>query len=170
MSISIILLIAAVVFILPAILIPENRLRFYTHNSLFAAIICVVLMLIDIIFKNINFNQSLGKVFYPLYSWFLNLNIEMPITERYHISAYLTYLIIYGILYLFMYIMGKVFFLGTNPNIHKSTKTIRHIINIVIFVVTTYGFFAFVSINIRELLPFKDGFLAGFFNLIYWVG
>ena len=128
----------------------------------------IVRKLLDTI-DNLSLNEKIGEAFLPMWHWLYEGHSELNNKEIIHLSCSFTYLFFYFICYILFYIPLKFVFIGSNPNIHKPIKTVTRIIYIIFFMLSTYGVaFVFLA-QIRQILPFPDGFLSFFFNLLYQI-
>ena len=169
MSLSILLLILIPVFLIPAVLLSKNRLQFYLLCAFPSAILILLLFFIDLSLPFLSLNEKIGEAFLPMWHWLYEGYSELNNKEIIHLSCSFTYLFFYLICYILFYIPLKFVFIGSNPNIHKPIKTVTRIIYIIFFMLSTYGVaFVFLA-QIRQILPFPDGFLSFFFNLLYQI-
>ena len=169
MSLSILLLILIPVFLIPAGLLSKNRLQFYLLCAFPSAILILLLFFIDLSLPFLSLNEKIGEAFLPMWHWLYEGHSELNNKEIIHLSCSFTYLFFYFICYILFYIPLKFVFIGSNPNIHKPIKTVTRIIYIIFFMLSTYGVaFVFLA-QIRQILPFPDGFLSFFFNLLYQI-
>lgn len=167
MTLSLALLLASSVFILPAVFLSLNRLRFYLYCAMSAFFVVFVFLFFDFYFPSLQVEETIGRTFSFLSSFILNTHIELSIAERYHISFYFFLLVLYFLVYLITYIILKVFYIGANPSVHKNIKQFRHLFDGILFLIFTYGMLALFFIEIRQISPFKDGLFAFFFNWIH---
>ena len=165
MTLSALLLIILPLFLIPALLLPSNRIRLFSYCGLLGFTVVLVFLLLSLRMPLLI--NNIGQVFYPMWSPILGGYTTLLASEQYHLSFFLTMFFFYIVSYLICYIFMKVFYKGSNPNINKPIKAIFNILLVVIFVCVTYGSLSYFLIQIREILPFRDGFLSGFFDLIY---
>lgn len=165
MTLSALLLIILPLFLIPALLLPSNRIRVFSYCGLQGFIVVLVFLLLSLEMPLLI--NDIGYTFYPMWSPILGGYTTLLSKEKYHLSFYLTMLFFYIISYLICYIFMKIFYKGSNPNINKPIKAIFNILLVVIFICVTYGSLAYLLIEIREILPFREGFLSGFFDFIY---
>lgn len=167
MTISAITILLSVFFLLPSFLMSHNRLRKYIFTLLPSVFTLFLLYFIDLTVKKIDLNTSIGEFFYPMWGWLFQGYKEFTMIERLHLSASFTYLSIYILLLILSSFIVPIFFVGTNPEIHKPIRFVHRLLDIILFLVFSYGvLFVFIA-EIRMLLPFPDGFLSPIFNLIY---
>jgi hypothetical protein len=170
MTLSWVLLFLIPLFLIPAFLLPQNRIRFFSFCALIPFLTLFLLFIANFLWEEIGLEQQIGKTFFPLFSGFLSGFETLSLQERYHLSAYLFYEFLYLLLYLIVYVFLKIYYIGSNPNIHKPTKAIRHALDILIFLVVTYGVLGVFLIEIREIIPLPDGLFKGFFSWFYPIG
>jgi hypothetical protein len=166
MTISLCLLLLFPLFLIPALLLPSNRMRVYT----IAAATGFGLIALEIFLSVVSggqLEQILGKVFMPLYGVFLNAIPTLSVLEKQHLSFFFLAFASYFVAYFAAYLIQKQVAIGTNPNIQKPATKISHVLSIIAFLVFTYGGLCLYIIETRELLPLRDGLLAPFFQVIY---
>ena len=167
MSVSLLCLLLLPMFLLPCFLLSHNRLRTYNLCSLPSAIVLLIIFFTDLFVPSIDLNTKIGEIFYPLWKYTIGGYKEFSIVEKYHLSTSFTYLLFYFITYILCYIPVKIFFIGSNPNIHKKIHFIQRFLNSILFLLSTYGIAVCLIAEIRIMLPFDDGFLSFFFNWLY---
>ncbi len=169
MSLSLLVLILIPLFLVPAILFTTNRIRIYFYCSLFAVlftgIIFIIISFLPEILSEEIFAQPFMNIFAPLMNHYPGLSVE----EESHIITQFLYLIIYLLVYFISYLFFKIFYIGTNPAIHKPIKIITKIAYGASFFILTYIPLVIFFVNIRIILPFEDGFLSNLFDLIYLI-
>lgn len=169
MTLSVLLLILLPLFLLPAFLLSKNRLQFYLLCSFPSALGIILLLIIDFSFPSYQINQKIGTAFLPLWNWLFQGYKELNSAEIIHLSCCFSYLLLYFILYLICYLFVKKFYIGSNPNIHGYINLLTRFFSIILFFLTTYGICFLFLIEIREILPFPDGFLSFLFNWFYQI-
>jgi len=61
----------------------------------------------------------------------------------------------------------KTFYIGTNPNVHRTIKAVSRVLFTIGFLALTFGPLSLFIIQTREIMPLGDGFLATLFNVIH---
>lgn len=168
MSLSVILLIISPLFAIPLLLLPNNKVRIFSFSLLIGFGFILTLNIFNSI--NNNFGYSIGKGIYPLYSWFIDGNIELSKVERYHTSFVFTQAIIFLVLVISFYTLFNVFYIGKNPSIEKNKGKFLNIFLKIVIYLLSFATISYFLISIRYLTCMEDGFMSGLFNLIYKVG
>lgn len=169
MTLSVLLLVLLLLFLIPCFLLSKNRLQFYLLCTLPAFLVPLLLFLLDLSFPSYEISERIGEAFLGMWHWLFKGYRELNHREVLHLSASFTYLFLYFVSLLICYLPSRILYIGSNPDIHRPIKTITTIITIIFFLVTTYGIAAIFLINIREILPFRDGSLSFFFDWIYHI-
>lgn len=170
MSLSIIILCLLPIFLIPAFVITNNRIRIYFSCSSGATIVVLIIAFVAWLLPEHMSDNILASPFAGISNY---IHMSLPYLssqEVSHIIVQFEYLIIYLVVYLLVYLFFKIFFIGSNPAIRKPIKVIGKIAYGLGFFICTFLPLSLFLINIRLLLPFQDGFLNDFFNLIYYVG
>lgn len=167
MTLTLLLLILLPLFVIPGFLLSRNRLRFFLLCSLPTFILILTLNFIDLSFPAQQINERIGRAFMPMWYWLIKGYTELNQAELIHLSASFSYLLLYFIFYIVFYIPAKIFYIGSNPNIHHFIRTISRTFDALLFILSTYGIVFLFLIEIREILPFDDGFLSSVFDWIY---
>lgn len=165
MTLSFLLIFILACSIIPAIFLPANKIKTYVISSSAGFVVSFFLFFMCLNFSL--FEYSLGKGVYPMFAFILNGNKDFSFIEKYHISSFLFITFLYVILYIISYIITKIFYIGTNPNIHKATSVIFNVFLSTIFTIFTGVFISIILIEIRQLLPISDGFLSAIFQTFY---
>ena len=167
MSLTLALIILASVFIVPAVFLSFNRLRMYLTCSTAAFFVIASIVFANRIFPSLGLEAFLGRTFYFFSEFLITPFEEFSMTERYHLSFQFFLLLLYFVIYLLAYIPMKIFFIGQNPSVHRQRRRLYQIFAGILFIITTYGALSFFIINIRGMLPLRDGFLGWLFTAIY---
>ncbi len=166
MTLSLVLIFLIPLFVIPVVLLPQNKLKFYTICAAAGTTLAFVLNLLDIVIPQGEISYNIGKFFYPMFAFLVNRN-NLSWEEMYHLSFFFTLLFFYGIVYLDTYLVQKKNHIGKNPDIRKPSSIINNILDIVVFMICTYGILFLFLVEIREILPLGDGIFGWLFNLIY---
>lgn len=165
MSLSTVIFVLLPLFLIPAIVLPSNRMKVYFISSFFAAIPVMVLVLVCLLYSENRILLSFGSIFSPIFQAFF---IDgMTSLEKAQVSLFFVSLVLYFILYIISYAIQKVFVLGSNVTIKIGPNPIGHFFYAVFFVLFTFGALAMFLIGIRQILPLPDGFLSGFFQWLF---
>lgn len=167
MTLTLFLLLLLSVFLIPAILLPQNRIRFFSISSSSATLVLLALIFIGNFFGMERWEDAIGSFFYPMWSPLLKHVDEITLKEANHLSTWFTYLFFYFVVYLLIYFIMKQVFIGSNPNIHRPTKWFLRFLEVFLFLLTTYVPLSMFFISIRGIIPLRDGTLGQIFNLIY---
>lgn len=166
MSLSLLLLILIPLFLIPAIFLPQNRLKYYSACSLVAFGVIFFICLFDVLISQIDIEDDIGKAFYGMFKPLIERS-QLSQKEIDHLSFWLTLLFFYGLLYLLSYLGMKFFFIGSNPSIKKPSRRIAKVTLSLLFFLSTYMALAIFLVEAREILPFRDGFLSFLFTWIH---
>ncbi|MCI1735465.1 MAG: hypothetical protein LKM30_07010 [Bacilli bacterium] len=167
MTLTLFLFLLIPIFVLPAIFLPLNRVRMFLYGTVSAFVVVGIFYLLNLWLTPLSVSTQLGRAFRPLSAFLVDGHSELSLTEKYHLSFTFFLMLLYFLVYLIVYLLCKLFFIGSNPSFHKPVKAIRKVIDSSLFLVSTYLALALFFINIREILPFGDGFLSWLFALIY---
>lgn len=165
MSLSLLIIILFPIFFIPAIMLPKNKLKVYTLSSFIGSSFFLIFFILNILIPAFNIESTIGKAFLGMF-FFID-KTYLTTEEVYHISFYLTCTFFYMVLYIISFIIIKRFYIGKNPDIVKPLSRIANFLYILLFLVFTHILLSFVLIQIREIIPLRDGFLESFFNWIY---
>jgi hypothetical protein len=168
MTLSIFLIILLIIFLVPALLLPQNRIRFFLIASLTSTALLIFVFIFSLGFTTTEFEAGISSLFSFLFPSIVN-NPELNQMEVNHLITWFMALVFYILIYLILFGISKSIFVGTNPNIKETTKRIHRILEALAFLVSTFVPLAIFFINIRGILPFQDGFLATIFNALYSV-
>lgn len=166
MSLSLFLILLLPLFLVPAFLLPQNKLRFFTLASSTGVLLILVLTLTDVFFPDTHLMYSFGAFFYPMFAPFLN-RPELNQEEIYHLSAFFAFAFLYGVCYLLTYIPLKIFYIGSNPYLKAPLNKVRRAVEIILYLGMSYALLFFFFVEVREILPFQDGFMKDFFQAVY---
>lgn len=166
MTLSWFLLSLFLIFLLPSILLPQNRLRLYLFGTLSSCLVILVFFIVSFSMPEGALERNIGGFFLFLFP-FIGRNIELTFQEMCHLSFCFILLIFYLFVYLIVFLIFKYTYVGTNPNIHRSIKRIRRVFQGILFFLSAYIPLFFFFLNIRGILYLPDGFLASLFNLFY---
>ncbi len=169
MSLSLLVLVLIPLFVLPAFLFATNRIRIYFYCSLTAALFTGIFFIITTFLPDILSEEVFAQPFMRIFSLILNHYPGLSTQEQAHIVTHFLYLIIYLLVYFISYLLFKIFYIGTNPAIHKPIKIVTKIAYGTSFFILTYIPLVFFFVNIRIIFPFEDGFLSNLFDLIYLI-
>jgi len=170
MTLSLGIIIILPLFIIPVVLLPINRIRFFLGGTLIAFFLTAIIYLTDAFFPTAGLGDMIGSWAYPIFRFLIEGHIELNTPERYHISFCLFLFILYLTIYLIYFLFGKIFFVGNNPSFNRKTTKLRKAFDGFIFILTTYIGLIIILINIRMILPFSYGVLNPLFNWIYTIG
>lgn len=165
MTLSLLFLLVAPLFLLPSIFLPSHRLKVYVRSSLLGGLAVLLLSFVDVFFPEVRLAVLLGEPFLPLFSSFLS--VEQTYLEQCRIAMAFFLLFVYFLLYLLSYAVQKLLFLGQNMTIHWSGKILRHVGYSLLFLLFTFVPLVIFFLNIRILLPFPDGIFSPLFQLFY---
>ncbi|MCH3966862.1 MAG: hypothetical protein LKE52_04525 [Bacilli bacterium] len=168
MTLSWMLLLIAPLLLLPAILLPENRIRTFLFSLIVPFLVALSFALVGRFYPP--FVETLGSFAKPLSQWALRGHPELSSYELDFLSYTLFSALITIVLFFLFLLPAAFFFVGKNPEIHKPTRTIRHILKSILFFVLTYGLVSYFLIAIRLILPIPDGFLSFLFEWIHPIG
>ena len=76
-------------------------------------------------------------------------------------------LILYIFLYIVSYVITEIYFIGKNPHIKKATNYISRVALSASFILFTGVFLSIILVEIREIIPIRDGILSPIFSAIY---
>lgn len=164
MTLSFVLLFALPLFLVPSILLPANRLKVYDLSAFLAFLPIALTMLVEAVLPSLGVFSVLADRFRPFYSFLLTDG--MTAREESVVGSMVLFLYVYLALYLLVYLIQKVFFLGKNVTIHWTGKALSHLFYSTVFFLCTYVPFFLLLVGIRQVFPFGDGFLGGFFQLL----
>ncbi len=170
MTLSLIVVMLIPMFLIPAILLPRNKLHIYTWSLLIASVPVILFFIIENTVPELGLEDGIGEFFEWMFSWLVRDESLLTRAEALHIYAYYGYLIIFVLVYLISYLILKATYIGTNPSVHKASRTIGHILLSTIFFVLTYVLIAMFLIEIRQSFGIEDGFLSWLFEAIYPIG
>lgn len=165
MTLSFLLIVLIPLFLIPTFLLSRNKIRFYNIGFGMASICVFALQLWDY-FVGVGLTHGLASVVRPLFSFFIDRSY-LDNEEVNHLLACFAYLGIYFIVYGITYVILKIFFIGKNPDIQKKSTRFQSIFNNILYFAFTYGMLFLFLVQIRQILPLKDGFLSFVFQLIY---
>ena len=161
MSLSIVTFLLLPLFLIPAAIVPSNRMKVYFVSSLLSALPAGILLAICLLLPDSGLVQTLSSLMEPSLSFLLLPG--MSLAERQRICILFFLLSLYFLVYAVSYILQKIFFLGSNVTIQsRPTKVIRHV-----FFLCTYLFLVVFLAGIRQLLPLPDGFLSPLFDFLF---
>ena len=166
MTLSLVLIVLIPLFVIPVVMLPQNKLKFFTFCALAGTALIFVLEFSNFLFSSLQIRVNIGKAFYPMFAFFA-YRPYLSLEECYDLSFLFTMLFFYGICYFATFLILKRIHIGSNPNIRKPSSIISTIFDTVIFLVCTYGVLAIFLIDIRIILPLGDGFLGWLFQLIH---
>lgn len=166
MTLSWLIIFLIPLFLIPAVFLPQNRLKYYSICSLVAFGIVFFICLFNITISQVSIEKDIGKAFYGMFSPIVSRDY-LTMEEIYHLSFWLTLIFFYGIIYFLCYMILKFFFIGNNPSIKKPSKRVAQVALSILFFASTYLTFAVFLIEIREIIPFRDGFLSFLFTWIH---
>lgn len=169
MSLSILLIVLFIIFLIPALFLPQNRIRFYLIASLGSSAFLLALFLLSLAFSTEEFEKGLGGTFSFLFP-FLSGNPELTSMEVHHLSSWFMFLSFYLLFYLILFLSAKFNYVGSNPSIRKPTKSIYRILEALVFLASAFFPLALFFVNIRGILPLQDGFLSPLFDVFYHLG
>lgn len=167
MTLSLVLIILIPLFILPAILLPLNRLRVFLIGTTSAFLVVAFIYLLNSWTGKSFIEQTIGKYFLFLSSFFYVSKIELSMIEIYHISFSFFLLALYLIIYFVVLLFTTIFYVGNNPSFHKQLKFVQKFFVSILFFVTTFSIVFFFFVNIRLILPIRDGLFENIFSLFY---
>ncbi len=139
----------------------------YTLCSLPPFFLMMIIYFANLFVGDNSVEISIGKAFYPVFSFLFKTHRELRLEEIYHLVAYVFYLFLYLSVYLIGYIIMKTFYIGTNPNVHRTIKAVSRVLFTIGFLALTFGPLSLFIIQTREIMPLGDGFLATLFNVIH---
>ena len=153
-------------FLIPAAIVPSNRMKVYFVSSLLSALPAGILLAICLLLPDSGLVQTLSSLMEPSLSFLLLPG--MSLAERQRICILFFLLSLYFLVYAVSYILQKIFFLGSNVTIQsRPTKVIRHVVFATFFFLCTYLFLVVFLAGIRQLLPLPDGFLSPLFDFLF---
>ena len=166
MTLTLALLVLLGLFLLSAILLPLNRVRVFSISSFSAFVPVGFIYLLNGWMEKNFIEQEIGKVFFPVFS-FLFPTDELTLVEKRHLSFSFFLLFLYLILYIIVLLFTKRYYVGNNPSFHKRRNLLtKFLVSSVYFWSAFIVVFLFL-VNIREILPFPDGWFQDFFSVIY---
>lgn len=165
MTLSILIIAIFPLFLIPTIILPTNKLKIYTYCSMIASSFFLLTFILNLLIPSLNIETIIGKTFLPLFSFIDKQYLK--IEEVYHISFYLTCIFFYLLFYIISILSIKKFYIGKNPSMVKPLSRVEHILYILLFLIFTYVLLSFSLIQIRIIIPLKDGFLENFFSIFY---
>lgn len=165
MTLSLLFLLIAPLFLLSSIFLPSHRLKVYVRSSLLGGMAVLLISFVDIFFPDVQIVVLLGQPFLPLF--FFLLSSEQTFLEQCRIASAFFLLLLYFLLYLLSYALQKLLFLGQNMTIHWSGKILRHVGYSILFLLFTFVPLVLFFLNIRILLPFPDGIFSSLFQFFY---
>lgn len=168
MTTSIFILLLLPLFLIPTILLSKNKVRFYTFCSTIAVLPLLITLLLNVFFKSINICDYIGNTFLGMFSFLVNRSY-LTNSEILHLSYYLTCLFFYGVFYFISFLILKMNYIGVNPNTDNISSKFINVFIRILFFITTYLVLVLFIIEIREIIPFDDGFLSFFFDWIYHI-
>ena len=168
MSLSILLFAIIPLFAIPAILLPDNKIRIFSYSILigFSLVFASVLL----VFIQGSFDIIVGRGLYPAFGWFLKNNLELSINERYKIAFSFAQILIFFLVSTLSYVTLNSFYIGKNPSIIKNNNKFFNVLFRILMFFISYIAVSYFLISIRNLLCLEDGFLSSLFNLIYYIG
>ena len=165
MTLSFLLILLIPIIVVPALVLPHNKINFGIFSLLYALSIPIAFSFINIVYPN--FEVDLGLSTYPMFSWIISGYKELNIKERAHISFILFLFMIFFFIFIITFTIQNTFLLGQNPSIHTTRKKFYRIFQSTVFFSLAYFSLAYFLISIREILSIQDGFLSSLFSLIY---
>ncbi len=165
MTLSLLLIFIFVCSLFPSIFLPSNKIKTYILSAIAGFIIIFFLYFLCLNFPSLEY--SLGKFSHPMFAFLLDGYIELSLVERYHISACLFMLFIFFLSYIISYTFVKIFYIGSNPNIHKATNVISRTLLSVLFLSLSAFLLSVFLIEIRLIIPLQDGLFSKMFQFIY---
>lgn len=168
MSISLLLLVLFLLFLIPSYLLPRNRLKVYLYSAVFSFLVIGCIGVLDRIGRT-QLEDRRGRFFSPFFSFRIKPIIGITEKERHHVYCYLANALIYVVSFV---LSAPVFSLSTgeNPSVHRNVRWLSRFFLSSAFVVFTYGIFALFIINLRRIIPLPSGIREPFFNLFYSIG
>lgn len=162
------LLILIPLFFIPAFVLPKNKIKFYSTCFSIAGISLILFFLLSFLF-GWDMENRIGSVFL---GWLPSLFERSDLNEEEIKHLYFCFfcLAMFFVIYLIPYILFKIFFIGKNPDINKPSRKMESIIDIVFFLISTYGMLFLFLVEIREIIPLREGFLSFLFDWIYHIG
>lgn len=166
MTLSLMLIFIVPLILIPIFFLPRNKLTFYTICASIGSGPALVLSLLDLFIPTIEIGQDIGRFFFPMWSFIIDRSTFKE-NEMFHLSFFFTMLFFYFLLYIISFLFLKRLFIGTNPDIIKVSTIFEKIVSILLFFIFTYGTLFMFFVEIRQVLPLRDGFLGWLFQLIY---
>ncbi len=170
MSLSIIVLCLIPIFLAPAVFLPRNKLYTYTGSLLIAIVPVLLFNLIEIFIPEIGIEAGIGEFFEWMFSWLVREEDLLTRAEALHIYAWFGYLVIFAFVFLIAQFILRTVYIGTNPSVHKPSRTLFHILISALFFILTYLSVSLFLTEIRMCFGFEDGFLTFVFEAIYPIG
>lgn len=162
------LLILIPLFFIPAFVLPKNKIKFYSICFSIAGCSLFFFLLLSFLFRW-DMENRIGSF---LIGWlpFLFERSDLKDAEIIHLYFCFFCLAMFFVIYLIPYILFKIFFIGKNPDINKPSRKLESIIEIIFFLFSTYGLLFLFLVEIREIIPLREGFLTFLFDWIYHIG
>ncbi len=168
MTLTLLLLVLIPLFFIPAFVLPKNKIKFYSTCFSIAGFSLLFFFLLSFFF-GWDMENRIGSF---LLGWLPFFAERSDLNEREIIHLYFCFfcLAVFFVIYLIPYVLFKIFFIGKNPDIKKASRKMESIVDIVFFLFSTYGMLFLFLIEIREIIPLREGFLSILFDWIYHIG
>ncbi len=169
MTVSLLLILFLPLFRIPSYLLPRNRLKVYLYSALVACFVISLIGLADRIGGS-SIEDKLGRFFSPMFSFLIDPIDGITVKEAHHVYCYLANSLLYVLSFLLALPIFSFFLIGDNPSIYHHVRWLSRFFLSFFFVLSTYGIFFLVIVNLRGILPFPSGFLEPVFARFYPLG
>lgn len=170
MTLSLLLLLAFILFMIPVVAVSRNRIYLLIRSLLPSSFLIALILILDKIIFNIDISKYVGLASSSMFSFITNSLPELSAAESLHICAHLTYAFLYLTVFLITSFITRLTFIGTNPNIKEKHGLLKSISSRTLLFLIIYPFLFVFLAEIRRIIPFQDGLLKPLFDVIYSYG
>ena len=167
MTLSLVLVLLLPVCLIPAVLLPDHRLRMFLYGLIGPAVLYLVFA--GILFYYPGIASKVGLAI-PFYRGLLSAHPELTSFEEGELSYALFSFLLTLVLAALLTLLLSLRYIGKNPDIHKPTRTVFHVLRSLFFFAITYGILFHFFACVRYLLPVPEGFLSPLFQKILPLG